>query len=220
MKKKKIGPLVTLGAVAALGIGIMLVNFSRAPEQAKPSAPVAASTTTAAAQVNPVPTTPPPPVQFPAKGDYVGKIPTTNGVITLEITVSGVKAIAYACDGNRIEAWLRGSAQNGAVSLVSKDKASRLEGRLQGDSVVGTLSIGQKNWDFTAAPVQPPAGLYVYQQSGVRSSWIIDQSNAVTGVQRQRDGSTSPAPRLSPDGAAVINGQTVRATRVEGDSNV
>ena len=213
----RIGPLLTLCAVAALGIGIVLVNLSQAPEPAKQSDTAAASTT-AAGQANPVPA-PPPPVQFPTKADYVGKIPTASGVITVEISVSGTKAIAYVCDGNTIEAWLRGSAENGVVNLVSKDKASRLEGRLQGDSVVGTLWIGQKNWDFTAAPVQPPAGLYLYQQSGTRDSWIIDQNNAVTGVQRRSDGSTSPAPRLSPDGTAVINGQTVYATRVEGDSN-
>jgi hypothetical protein len=213
------GPLVTLGAVAALGIGIWLVNVSK--EEPEPAPPVAQTTTTTAA---PAPQPPPPPVPapvaFPAKADYVGKIPTANGTITLDISVEGDKAIAYACDGNTVEVWLRGPAVNGVVSLVSKDKASRLEGRLEGSTVAGTLWIGGKNWDFKADPAQPPAGLYVYEDAGVRTSWIIDADGGVTGVQRQPDGSTSRAPGLSLDGTSVINGRTVAATRVEGDSNV
>jgi hypothetical protein len=216
------GPLVTLGAVAALGIGIWLVNVSKEePAPAPPGQPVAESTTTTAAPA-PQPPPPPtsPPVAFPAKADYVGKIPIANGTITLDISVEGDKAIAYACDGNSVEVWLRGSAVNGAVSLASKDKASRLEGRLEGSAVVGTLWIGEKKWDFKADPAQPPAGLYVYEDAGARASWIIDADGGVTGVQRRPDGSTVRAPGLSLDGTSVIDGRTVVATRVEGDSDV
>jgi hypothetical protein len=211
-------PLVTLGAVAALGIGIWLVNVSKEDRaEPQPAPPVAQTTTTTAA---PAPQPPPAPAAFPAKADYVGKIPTATGTITLDISVHGEKAIAYACDGNSIETWLWGSPSNGAVSLASKDKASRLEGRLEGSSVVGTLWIGEKKWDFKADPAQPPAGLYVYEDAGVRNSWIIDADGGVTGVQRRPDGSTVRAPGLSLDGTSVIDGRTVVATRVEGDSDV
>jgi len=222
LKMKIRGPLVTLAAVAALGAGILLVNISQEPDKAPPGYPAAQSTTTAPTTAAPVPPAPstPPPLQFPAKADYVGKIPTANGTITLEITVDGQKAIAYACDGNTIESWLRGNATNGAVSLASKDKSGRLEGRLQGTAVVGTLWIGEKQWDFSASAAQPPAGLYVYDQAGTRSSWIIDQNRGVTGVQRQPDGTTTPAPGLSLDRTSVINGRPVVANRVEGDSDV
>ncbi|HTF09941.1 MAG TPA: hypothetical protein VK659_17375 [Asanoa sp.] len=215
MKKKRIGPLVTLAAVAALGAGLWLMNVSQETADAPPAKPVAQSTTTAAPAPPPPPPAPPP-VAFPAKADYVGKIPTAAGVITLDITVNGPKAVAYACDGNTVEVWLKGSATNGALSLASKDKASRLEGRLQGATVVGTLWIGEKKWDFTTAPAEPPAGLYVSENNGVRNSWIVDGNGAVTGVQRQADGSTAPAPALSTDGTAVVGGQTVTATRVDG----
>lgn len=216
------GPLITLAAVAALGVGILIVNISQEPEPAPPGKPVASSTTTApvtAAPPPPAPTTPPAPA-FPAKADYVAKIPTANGTITLDISVEGDNAIAYACDGNTVEVWLRGSAVNGAVSLASRDKASRLEGRLEGSAVVGTLWIGEKKWDFKADPAQPPAGLYVYDDAGARASWIIDSDGGVTGVQRQADGSTVRAPALSLDGTSVINGRTVTATRVQGGSDV
>jgi hypothetical protein len=215
------GPLVTLGAVAALGVGILLVNMSK-EEQAPQANPYSHSTTTAAATPAPAPPAPSPPPRpaFPAKADYVGKIPTANGTITVEITVHGDKAVAYACDGNTIESWLRGSASNGVVSLASKDKTSRLEGRLEGNAVVGTLWIGENKWDFKADPTQPPAGLYVYDEAGARSSWIVDANGGVTGVQRQPDGSTRPAPGLSLDRTSVINGRPVVVSRVEGYSDV
>lgn len=217
------GPLVTLGAVAVLGVGILLVNMSK-EEAAPPGQPAAQSTTTVApttaAAPSPAPSTPPPPPAFPAKADYVGKIPIANGTITLEITVQGDKAVAYACDGNTIESWLRGSASNGALSLANKDKTSRLEGHLEGSAVVGTLWIGEKKWDFKADATQPPAGLYVYEDAGVRNSWIIDADGGVTGVQRRPDGSTVRAPGLSLDGTSVVDGRTVVAIRIEGDSDV
>jgi hypothetical protein len=212
------GPLVTLGAVAVLGIGIWLVNVSR--EEPEPAPPVAQTTTTAAPAPQPVPVPTPARAAFPSNADYVGKIPTATGTITLDISVEGDKAIAYACDGNSVEVWLRGRAVNGAVSLASKDKASRLEGRLEGSAVVGTLWIGEKKWDFKADPAQPPAGLYLYEDAGVRNSWIIDPDGGVTGVQRRPDGSTVRAPGLSLDGTSVIDGRTVVATRIEGDSDV
>jgi hypothetical protein len=215
------GPLITLAAVAALGVGILFVNMSK--EEAPPQNPTAASTTTAApatpAPQSPAPVPPPAPA-FPAKADYVGKIPIANGVITLEITVEGDKAVAYACDGSTIESWLRGPAVNGTVSLANKDKTSRLEGRLDGAAITGTLWIGDKKWNFKAEPAQPPAGLYVYEDGGVRSSWIIDSTGAVTGVLRLADGSTVPAPGLATDGTAVIDGRAVTATRVQGASDV
>jgi hypothetical protein len=216
------GPLVTLGAVAVLGVGILLINISK-EDPASPASPTNPTTTTAAAATPaappPAPATPPPPA-LPAHADYVGKVPTANGTITLEITVQGDKAVAYACDGNTVESWLRGSAVNGAVSLANKDKTSRLEGRLEGSAIVGTLWIGEKKWDFNTPAAQPPAGLYVYENAGVRSSWIVDADGGVTGVQRQADGTTAPAPRLTTDGIAVIDGLTIKAIRVQGDSDV
>ena len=212
---------MTLVAAAALGGGLWLLNVSQETADAPPAKPVTQSSVAAAPVPPPPPPSPstPPPAAFPAKADYVGKIPTKTGVITLDITVNGPKAVAYACDGNTVEVWLNGPASNGTVSLSSKDKASRLEGKLQGNTIVGKLWIGEKSWDFTTAAAQPPAGLYVYEDDGVRDSWIIDRDGGVTGVQRRADGSTVPAPALSIDGTTVRDGRTVTAIRVEGDEH-
>ena len=198
------GPFVTLGAVAALGVGILLVNMSK-EEKAPQANPYSHSTTTAAAATAapspPAPSTPPPPA-FPAKADYVGKIPTAAGTITVEITVLGDKAVAYACDGNRVESWLRGSASNGVVSLANKDKTSHLDGRLEGNAVVGTLWIGAKKWDFRAEPAQPPAGLYVYDAGGhdVRAAPFRAADQADRGRTRRRTSADRPV--AARDGAA------------------
>jgi hypothetical protein len=214
------GPLLTLGAVAVLGAALLVVNISNESEPPQSTNPPASSVPASASPGLPLSPTQPPPEAFPAKADYVGKIPTHSRALTLEITVEGDKAIAYACDGKSVEVWLRGSAVNGAVSLVNKDKTSHLTGQLVGGSVTGILSIDQDQWNFTAAPAQPPAGLYVYLENGSRNSWIIDQNNGVTGVVRRPDGSKSPAPTLSINGTAVINNKTITATRVEGNSDV
>ena len=197
---KVAGPRVTLGAVAALGIGIYAVNVSK---ESQPAAPVPSTS-----QAAPTTATAPAAVPFPAAADYQGKVETKVGVITLDISVKGAAARAYACDGKAVETWLSGPADAGVVNLTSKDKTSHLEGRHDGKSVAGTLTIGEKSWPFTAFAVQPPAGLYVSQSNGVRNSWIVGADKAVTGVQRSADGATSPAPALTSD-----------AKRVEGDSD-
>jgi hypothetical protein len=216
----KVGPLVTLGAVVALGAGILLVNMAKErPSTPEPTA--AASPTTISARPAPAPPsqTAPPPEAFPPKADYVGKIPTADGHITLELTVEGNQAVAYACDGNTVEAWLKGSAENGAVHLANKANTSQLDGDLHGSEVAGSLLLKQEPLQFTAAEVPPPAGLYVYLDAGVRNSWIVDANGDVTGVQRQPDGSTAPAPELSTDGTAVINGKTITAIRAQGSTD-
>src|SRR4029077_7284025 len=103
---------------------------------------------------------------------------------------------------------------------ANKDKTSRLEGHLERNAVLGTLWIGGKKGDFKAAAGHAPAGSFVYENAGVRNSWIVDPNGGVTGVQRREDGSTAPAPRLTTDGIANIDGIEVKAIRVQGASGV
>lgn len=145
------GPIATLGAVAVLGTGLWLVNASK---QSDPEPRPAAATVTSAPAAAP---TPPPPttpaaVPFADTEDFVADIPIKGGNLALEIKVTGNEARAYACDNAGIEEWLSGSATDGVLKLASSDKVSRLDGRHKGNTVVGTLRIGEKSWDFTAVP--------------------------------------------------------------------
>ncbi|MFE7802837.1 hypothetical protein [Nocardia sp. NPDC057440] len=211
---KRLGPLLTLGAVAGLAAVLLVVNMSKEtePTQAKPNSVTTTQTppTTGAPAATP----------FPAKADYIGAIPLqAGGAITLSIAVQGSKATAYACDGATIESWLQGSATNGSLQLTGKNDA-RLDGSFDGKAVHGTLWLGGEQRGFTAAPVQPPAGLYVYNDGGQRESWIVDANGGVTGVQRAADGSTSPAPALVAGATAIVNGKKITASKVSGGDSV
>ncbi len=150
------GPIATLGAVAVLGTGLWLVNVNKQSEPVpQPAAATAASAPAAVPAAEPAPATPVPPsapVAAPigSREDFVANIPTKSGNLALEIRVTGDDARAYACDNEGIETWFSGSAANGLLKLYSADKVDRLDGRHRGNTVVGNLKIGEKNWDFIA----------------------------------------------------------------------
>jgi hypothetical protein len=147
MKKSAItGPVITLGAAAALGITLFSINVTQEETPAPRPAAVVAATPA------PTPVTPRL-APFPVKVQYHSEIPTKRGDLTLDIKVDGATVTAYACDNKGIEAWLAGSAVNGEMTLKSTDGTSRLTGRHEGSTVVGNLSIGDKQWAFTAATV-------------------------------------------------------------------
>ena len=157
------GPIATLGAVAVLGTGLWLVNVNKQSAPApQPAAATATSAPAAVPAVEPAPTTPPAPstpaaAPFGGQEDFVANIPIKSGNLALEIRVTGDKARAYACDNEGIETWFSGSAANGLLKLDSADKVSHLDGRHQGNTVVGNLRIGEKSWDFTAVPGETSA---------------------------------------------------------------
>lgn len=143
------GPLVTLAVAAVAGTGLWLVNVSQSPEQA----PARGAAVISAQSAPPQRTPPPAPPQFPSAATYSDQIVTAGAPIALDISIDGGAARAYACDNYAIETWLSGTATNGAVNLVSQDRSSRLEGTLRDRAIVGTLSIGDRSWDFTAKVV-------------------------------------------------------------------
>jgi Family of unknown function (DUF6529) len=108
---------------------------------------------------------------------------------------------------------LKGSAEDGAVQLANKANTSRLDGELHGGEVTGTLLLKQA----TAVHRRGggPTG-WALRLSGRGRSQQLDHrcKRRVTGVQRKADGSTAPAPPLSTDGTAVVNGKTITAIQL------
>ena len=152
------GPILTLVATAALGIGVFSVNLAQDGPSAAPPPPAASgSSSTVKPTPPPAPVAPaaPAPTPFPAKAAYHADIPTRTGTLTVDIKVNATEATAYACDNKGIEEWLSGTAVDGVVSMRSSDGTSRLDGRHQAnDTVQGNLSIGDKNWDYAAVEVK------------------------------------------------------------------
>ncbi len=145
------GPMVTLGVVAVVGAGLFLVNVSQQPTTATPQQPAAATAPASPAvpPPSPAPTTPVA-APFGAREVFVADIPTRSGNLSLAIRVTGDNARAYACDNYGIETWLAGISGGGVLNLTGVDSNARLQGRHQGDTVAGKLTLGEKSWDFTA----------------------------------------------------------------------
>ncbi|MFF2556620.1 hypothetical protein ACFVUS_36820 [Nocardia sp. NPDC058058] len=230
---KRAGPLLTLAAAAVLGGGLLITDIVTDPtddtaDRAAVTTSAGAATTSAgagpsaaassAANVPAAPSGAAPgagtsaapgsaaPSAFPAQADYVAVIPAQPRSITLSITVTGKQAVAYACDGASVESWLRGAADAGRMSLTGKN--SELQATLKDNVLTGTLTLDNRAMDFTAPLVQAPAGIYYARSNGTRDSWIVRPDGSVTGVRRQSDGTTTPAPTLAPDARKVHGDDT------------
>jgi hypothetical protein len=224
------GPILTL--VAVLGLAMVLVTVNTASSPADPV--VAAAAAAVPAPPAPGPAGPPPdpapvsaavdpPPAFPPKAKFVGEAATKKGPIPIAITVDGGRAKAYVCDGKKVEAWLQGTAKDGAVELTGR-RGARLSGTLQDDSVAGTLLLPDyPEWTFAAkATASTRAGLYRAAGAGATTGWIVrdDAGRDQVGISRDAAGVTRSAPLLDlagPGPAAAVPGTP---SLVDGDTDV
>lgn len=207
-------PALTLAAVAALGAGLFVVNVNGSPAPAA----TAASAATAAAAAEPT-TAPPlarviepkpaPPVVQAAV--WAGRSAARE--ITVAVAVKDGKAVAYVCDGKKIESWLTGTLAENRLTLTGPDGA-RLEGTATVDKVVGTVLAAGKTLSWTARTVKAPEGLYE-GRTGVRGvvtkiGWIV-VDGIQTGLKRDGGGRVGPAPILDPanPGDVTVDGSQV-----------
>ena len=110
------GPLITLAAAAALGAGILLVNISQQPDP-RPARYSRPPRRRLPRRPNQCRRRPRPRRRRPLSR----RRPTTSARSRLRQATSrwtsrveGDKAVAYACDGNTVESWLRGSPRSTA----------------------------------------------------------------------------------------------------------
>jgi hypothetical protein len=220
---KKYAPLATLVAVVLLGAGLLVVNMISNPANqtaaitAAPSAVAAAPSEPAAAAPESAPAAAP----AVAEKAYTGR--SSGNEVTVAIAVKNGKAVAYACDGKKIEAWLEGTLTGGTLSLSGK--TSSLTGTLDDKATFGTITVDGKEWPFSAKGVSSPAGLYEGRGTlagvATRVGWIVEDNGNVTGV-KSANGTREPAPPLNPadPGATTIDGTPVTVTALNGDAVV
>ncbi|GHC79657.1 hypothetical protein GCM10010349_61820 [Streptomyces flavofungini] len=177
-------------------------------DPAEPTAPPAASTPaerpspTRAATPSPSPT---PTKKAPADARYAGR--TDDDSASVAITLRDGEAVAYFCDGRATESWLKGDVEDdGSMRLTGKNGA-KLDGRIVGDKVRGTVEIRKRTWAFTAPRTSKPSGVY-RATSEVRGQqldggWIVQPDGSQVGILK-RDGKPAKAPRLDPDTGAVV----------------
>lgn len=86
---------------------------------------------------------------------YAGR----TGNWTVAVAVIGDRAVAYVCDGAKIEAWLEGPVGAGELSLISRSGKSTMSGTVTADSATGTVTVLGEERDFSADAVDVAAAV-------------------------------------------------------------
>jgi len=231
-------PLITLvGLVAAFAImfGVNLASSAPRDSYAGGASPTAAASSQApAATVEPTPTaaatatsaTPTPTAsaragedqsEFPNKIVYAGW--TDDDSTAVAVAILGTKAAAYLCDGDSVEAWLRGTVDGDEITLTGQNGA-RLEAELDGRRLEGTVGVNDEKRDFAIREAKSPAGLYRAKGSKTTIGWIVLPNGSQVGVQTTGEEST-PAPELDPANPQVtVDGEQLSRKAVSGDLDV
>jgi hypothetical protein len=222
---KKYAPLATLVAVVLLGAGLLVANMLSNPANQTTAAPAPSAAAAAApgepAAAEPAPVEPAPAEPAVVEKAYTGR--SAGNEVTVAIAVKNGKAVAYACDGKKIEAWLEGTLTGDSLSLSGK--TSSITATLDDKASFGTVTVDGKEWPFSAKGVASPAGLYEGRGNvdgvAARVGWIVQEDGSVTGVENV-GGSPKPAAALDPTnlGATMSDGSPVTVTALDGASTV
>jgi hypothetical protein len=220
------GPYLTLGgglAVAAVLLGLSLAATKQRTATKSPTTDNAAATATRTPAPAPsqslssaVPKAtqsvgPAAPAAPAGSTTYAG--PVVGGAATIAIVIRNGNAIAYLCDGKKTEAWLKGTAADGQLSLTGARNAN-LTGSYTDTTVSGTVVAAGRNWQFRVQKVTPPSGLYrlaaPVNNAQIVGGWIKVGDEVVGLLSDGR-----PAPALNADGTVSIDGTTQRPAPVD-----
>ena len=135
------------------------------------------------------------------------------------MAILGTRAAAYLCDGDSVEAWLRGTVDGDEITLTGKNGA-RLEADLDGRRLEGTVEVNDEKLDFAIREAKRPAGLYRAKGSKTTIGWIVLPNGSQVGIQTTGEEST-PAPELDPANPEVtVDGEQLAGEAVSGDLDV
>lgn len=148
-------------------------------------------------------------VAFPESAKYIADMPTPDGrTMTIGIAVDGDQVAAYACDGSTDEAWFFGNtAADGTGIDITGKFLDTLDATFDGTDVEGTLVMNDQTLEFTALPVDAPAGMYTAELDGARASWVVRPDDTQTGVIFISDAN-------DPNAFENDSAETVRAARL------
>ncbi len=232
---KRITPLLTLLTGLVLGAVLLGMSMTATPAAAPPQGAQVAATSPqgpAAGAARPAPSTPAagaadsgapaapdngvpdaPDANAPeAKANATWAGTVDGGKASIAIAAKDGVAIAYLCDGNRVEAWLRGTAQAGTLDLTGKG-GDELTGTFGNGKASGVVVTAGKRWTFTAPGVKAPSGLYrataQVRNASVVGGWIVLADGTQVGVL-STDGAPAPAPPLDlTTGTTTVDGTTI-----------
>jgi hypothetical protein len=238
---KKYAPLVTLVTVVLLGAALLVANMLSTPGAKAPAArPVSAAPAPSAvaapapatvpAPANPAPVrasagpaqaAPAPAAPVVAEKAYTGR--SAGNEVTVAIAVKNGKAVAYVCDGKKIESWMEGTMSGDRLNL--QGKTGSLSATASEAETLGSVTVDGAEWPFAAKGVKAPAGLYqgrgTIRGVAARVGWIVDGDGKVTGVANVA-GARQPAPPIDPAAPAsiLVDGGALTVTPVDGGTSV
>ena len=220
---KSYAPVLTLVVVAALGAVLFVANSLSAPAAQPVAGPAASAVAASSAPVEPAVPPPPPPPPPPVVVEKVFAGRSSGNEVTVAVAVKDGRAVAYVCDGKKVEAWLEGTLVGDQLSLRGAQDAT-LTGTVTEASALGSVAVGGKQWPYAAQGVQAPAGIYEGRASvrgvATRIGWVVEGDGKVTGNARAAGSpEPTPAPPLDPaaPGAVSLEGVPVSVTAVGGD---
>src|SRR5207247_6897736 len=157
-----------------------------ATPQAPAPATAAATPAPAPSVTPPSPTSPAPAAtavaNVPTRVDYAGEV--HGGGASVAISIHGSQAIAYVCNGSVIEAWLKGTAAGGHLTMTGKGRA-RLSATYRAKRAVGHVVAHGIRYTFPAPAVHKPSGLYrsiaVVRGSKTKAGWIVVHDGSPVG---------------------------------------
>jgi hypothetical protein len=200
-------PLITLLTGGALGV-VLLIASMLAPRSKVPTGSIAAATPTpasAATVQSSSPAASPAPAatatanaQF--RADYAGRV--KGGVhASVAISIHGTQAIAYACNGSSVEAWLKGTAAGGRLALTGKNGAV-LTGNYDSRRAFGNVSADGITYAFSVYTVKKPSGLYRatadVRGATIKAGWIVLPDGTQVGSLESNPDAAAPSATAAP----------------------
>ena len=200
-------PLITLLTGGALGV-VLLIASMLAPRSKAPAGFSAAATPTpasAATVQSSSPAASPAPAatatanaQF--RADYAGRV--KGGVhASVAISIHGTQAIAYACNGSSVEAWLKGTAAGGRLALTGKNGAG-LTGNYDSRRAFGNVSADGITYAFSVYTVKKPSGLYRatadVRGATIKAGWIVLPDGTQVGSLESNPDAAAPSATAAP----------------------
>jgi hypothetical protein len=196
-------PYVTL--LTGAGLGVVLLVASRLATPKAPAAPVAAPTpapaSTATAQASPASPTPTATAvaNVPVRANYAGEV--NGGGASVAISIHHGQAIAYVCNGSVIEAWLKGTAAGGHLTMTGKGHA-RLSATYRTKRAVGHVVAHGVRYTFSAPAVHKPSGLYraiaVVRGAKIKAGWIVLPDGTQVGSLESNADAAAPSAKRAP----------------------
>jgi hypothetical protein len=219
-------PYITLLTGAALGAVLLVASMLATPKA--PALPAAAATAAPASSATAQPSSASPTptatavATVPVRANYAGEV--NGGGASVAISIHRGQAIAYVCNGSVIEAWLKGTAAGGHLTMTGKGRA-RLSATYRSKKAVGHVVAHGIRYTFSAPAVHKPSGLYrsiaVVRGAKIKAGWIVLPDGSQVGSLEANADAVAPsstrAPMLDVTTGTAQDGNTVLvATPISG----